>query len=203
MMSISSPQYVWTLFTKSFQDGLGATLADDPDHLLDPDRAANLAVAAARLSGRQIRPAAPDRRRRLLSGARLGHVGLCHEPDGPLSDLWPVLRRRHRHRLYRHHRADGALVSRPARLRHRHGRGRLWLRRDPDHLPDRHDARRAPATSTRWSCSASFSASIGAAAALGLRMPRPATCCRRRVDDRRDAAMSRRRRDAEDARCSG
>jgi oxalate/formate antiporter len=28
MMSISSPQYVWTLFTKSFQDGLGATLAD-------------------------------------------------------------------------------------------------------------------------------------------------------------------------------
>jgi oxalate/formate antiporter len=26
MMSISSPQYVWTLFTKSFQDGLGATL---------------------------------------------------------------------------------------------------------------------------------------------------------------------------------
>jgi MFS transporter, OFA family, oxalate/formate antiporter len=28
MMSISSPQYVWTLFTKSFQDSLGATLAD-------------------------------------------------------------------------------------------------------------------------------------------------------------------------------
>ena len=28
MMSISSPQYVWTLFTKSFQDGLGGTLAD-------------------------------------------------------------------------------------------------------------------------------------------------------------------------------
>jgi oxalate/formate antiporter len=28
MMSISSPQYVWTLFTKSFQDGLGATLVD-------------------------------------------------------------------------------------------------------------------------------------------------------------------------------
>ncbi|HZP77360.1 MAG TPA: oxalate/formate MFS antiporter [Pseudolabrys sp.] len=26
MMSISSPQYVWTLFTKSFQDNLGATL---------------------------------------------------------------------------------------------------------------------------------------------------------------------------------
>ena len=26
MMAISSPQYVWTLFTKSFQDGLGATL---------------------------------------------------------------------------------------------------------------------------------------------------------------------------------
>src|SRR5476651_1523080 len=28
MMSISSPQYVWILFTKSFQDSLGATLAD-------------------------------------------------------------------------------------------------------------------------------------------------------------------------------
>src|ERR1051326_7259607 len=27
MMAISSPQYVWTLFTKSFQDNLGATLA--------------------------------------------------------------------------------------------------------------------------------------------------------------------------------
>ena len=26
MMAISSPQYVWTLFTKSFQDNLGATL---------------------------------------------------------------------------------------------------------------------------------------------------------------------------------
>src|SRR5665811_1610289 len=26
MMSISSPQYVWTLFTKSFQDGLHTTL---------------------------------------------------------------------------------------------------------------------------------------------------------------------------------
>ena len=26
MMAISSPQYVWTLFTKSFQDGLGAGL---------------------------------------------------------------------------------------------------------------------------------------------------------------------------------
>jgi MFS transporter, OFA family, oxalate/formate antiporter len=26
MMSISSPQYVWTLFTKPFQDQLGATL---------------------------------------------------------------------------------------------------------------------------------------------------------------------------------
>src|SRR5581483_1668550 len=26
MMSISSPQYVWTLFTKPFQDNLGATL---------------------------------------------------------------------------------------------------------------------------------------------------------------------------------
>src|SRR5450432_2035652 len=28
MMSISSPQYVWTLFTKSFQDGLAASLTD-------------------------------------------------------------------------------------------------------------------------------------------------------------------------------
>ena len=27
MMSISSPQYVWTLFAKPFQDGHGATLA--------------------------------------------------------------------------------------------------------------------------------------------------------------------------------
>jgi len=26
MMAISSPQYVWALFTKSFQDTLGATL---------------------------------------------------------------------------------------------------------------------------------------------------------------------------------
>src|SRR5476651_1789577 len=28
MMSISSPQYVWTLFTKSFQDGLAVSLTD-------------------------------------------------------------------------------------------------------------------------------------------------------------------------------
>src|SRR4030095_9671532 len=46
----------------------------------------------------------------------LGVVGRSDKPDRPLSDLRPVLRDRHRDRLCRDHRPDGALVSRPARL---------------------------------------------------------------------------------------
>ena len=140
MMSISSPQYVWTLFTKSFQDGLGGTLADIQWTF------SILIILQTWLSPIQgylvdkFGPRLLIAVGCLMSGAGLDHFGLCHQPDGPLSDLWPVLRCRHRHRLYRHHRIDGALVPRPARLRDRHGRRRLWLRRHSHHLPDRYDA---------------------------------------------------------------
>ena len=121
--------------------------AGHPGHLLAADRAADLAVARAGLSGRQIWAAAADRRRLRPVGRRLDHLRLYFEPDRALPHLRPVLRRRHRHRLYRRDRPDGALVPGPARFRHRHGRGRLRLRRHPDHLPDRLDAqeRRLPA----------------------------------------------------------
>ena len=138
MMSISSPQYVWTLFVKPFQDATRRDAAGDPDHVLDPDRAADLAVAAAGLARRQFGPRLLIAVGAVLSGLGWVLSAQVDEPRRALSHLWAVVRHRHRHRLYRHHRADGALVPRPARLRHRHGRGRLRLRRDPDHVPDRH-----------------------------------------------------------------
>src|SRR5947207_10739655 len=109
MMAISSPQYVWTLFTKPFQDNLGATLPAVPDHLLAADRAADLAVAAARLSRRTVRPPLADRVGLPSVRRRLGVVVFSHHPVRALSDLWPVLRYRLRYRLFRHHRLDGSL----------------------------------------------------------------------------------------------
>ena len=140
MMSISSPQYVWTLFTKSFQDGIGTTL---PAIQITFSIVIVLQTWLSPLQGYLVDKFGP--RVLIAFGCALSGAGWITSAyvkslTGPLSDLRPVLRRRHRHRLYRHHRSDGALVPRPARLRHRHGRRRLRLRRHPHHLPDRFDA---------------------------------------------------------------
>jgi hypothetical protein len=112
MMAISSPQYVWTLFVPSFQKTTSALLSDVQWTITI------LIVLQTWLSPLQ---------------------GYLVERLGPKL-LWPPLRRRHRHCLYRRHRPDGEMVPAAARLRHRGGGGRLWVRRHPDHLPDRrHD----------------------------------------------------------------
>ncbi len=77
MMAISSPQYVWTLFTKPLQDDLGVDAAGDPDDLLDPDRAADLAVAAPGLLVDRFGPRLLIAVGCLLSGAGWVAVGLC------------------------------------------------------------------------------------------------------------------------------
>ena len=140
MMTISSPQYVWTLFVPSFQKttGVDSLRSAMDDH--HPDRAADLAVADPGLSGRASRSETADRPRRGDERRRLDGVVLHRLDLGALCHLRPALRRRHRHRLYRHHRPDGAMVSRPARLRDRRGGGRLRLRRHPDDIPDRRHA---------------------------------------------------------------
>ena len=136
MMAISSPQYVWTLFTKP----LGASLSAP---------AAAIQVTFSILIVLQtffspfqgwlverFGPRSADRSRRRLDGAELG-LGVpgliacravCH--------LRPSGRAGHRHRLYRRRRADGGLVSRPARVRSGRRRCRLWHRRGADELPD-------------------------------------------------------------------
>ena len=147
MMSISSPQYVWTLFTKPLQETLGATLAGRTGHLHHSGRAANLAFAGAGLSGRPVRRAPADWSGLPAVRPGLDHCGLCDQPDRSLPDLRTVLRHRYRHRLCRDHRADGPMVSGSSRIRDRYGGGRLWLRRHSDHVPDRHhdEAVRLPA----------------------------------------------------------
>jgi MFS transporter, OFA family, oxalate/formate antiporter len=50
MMAISSPQYVWTLFTGPLNQKLGTTLAE-LQWTFAPDHSANLVLAATGLSG--------------------------------------------------------------------------------------------------------------------------------------------------------
>ena len=61
MMAISSPQYVWTLFTGPLNQKLGTTLARAAVDLLAPDHPADLVLAVPGLSGRPLRPAPADR----------------------------------------------------------------------------------------------------------------------------------------------
>ena len=101
---------------------------------------ADLVLADAGLPGRSLRPAALDLGRRADVGRRLGAVELRRQSLGALFHLRRHLRLRHRHHLCRHHRPDGALVSRPARSGNRSRRRGLRLRRVLHELPDRqHD----------------------------------------------------------------
>ncbi len=109
--------------------------------LLCSDPSANLAFSGTRLADRPVRTA---RAHRLGSGAvraRLDAGQQRRQPRRTLLYLRLVLRHRHRLRLCRRHRPDGALVSRSTWLRRRGGRGRLWLWRAVHHFSHRHDDR--------------------------------------------------------------
>ena len=140
MMAISSPQYVWTLFTGPLNQKLGTTLAELQWTFSLLDHSADLVVTVSGLSGRPLRAAAPYFDRRAPFRRQLGGVVLCRQHLGALFHLWRARRLRHRHHLCRHYRPDGAVVSRPARARDRPRRGGLRLRRVLHQLPDRqHD----------------------------------------------------------------
>ena len=126
MMAISSPQYVWTLFVKPFQTATGAGLATVQITF------SLLIVLQTLFSPAQgwlidrFGPKAAGCRRRGAFGARLGPLGSGRQRLDTVPHLRTLLRRRHRHRLCRRRRSDGALVSGPARLCHWGCRGRLW-----------------------------------------------------------------------------
>ena len=77
MMSISSPQYVWTLFTKPFQDALGVNLPAIQVTFTILIVLQTCLLAGAGISGRSLRPAPSDRDRLPVVGAGLDHIGLC------------------------------------------------------------------------------------------------------------------------------
>ena len=140
MMAISSPQYVWTLFTGPLNQKLGTTLAElqwtfslliilqtwfSPfqAYLVDRFGPRTLISIGALLSGGSW-----------IASAYVGQF------VGALFHLRGDRRVRHRHHLCRHHRPDGALVSRSPRTGHRPCRRGLRLRRFLHQLSDRqHD----------------------------------------------------------------
>ena len=145
MMSISSPQYVWTLFTKPLQDQLGANL---PAIQVTVSILIVLQTWLSPVQGFLVDRFGP--RTLIALGCALSGAGWITAAYATTLiqlylDLRASLRDWHRHRLYRRHRLDGALVPGSARLCDRHGRGRLWVRRDPHHLSDRqHDQELGP-----------------------------------------------------------
>ena len=136
MTAISSPQYVWALFTQPLTTTLGVSLAEIQvtfsilivvQTFLSPPQGLLIDRFGPRLllSGRR-------RLDRLELGAgRAGDV-----IDGGVPDLWSARRCRHRDHLHRCHRPRGAMVPRSTGSRHRRGRCRLRLWRPPDHVPD-------------------------------------------------------------------
>ena len=77
---ISSPQYVWALFTQPVTAAFGVSLAQAADHLLDPDRGPDVPVSVAGRARGPVRPAASAVRRhggnRTQLGARLAGASL-------------------------------------------------------------------------------------------------------------------------------
>ena len=149
MMAISSPQYVWTLFTKPLGGALGVSPAALAGDVLAADRAADVLLAVPGLAGGPLRSAHADRNRRGADRACPGCWPRRRLADDALSDLRRDRRARHRHRLCRRGRPDGGLVPRSARLCRRRGRRGLRHGRDRHHLPDRQFAGERPAIRRR------------------------------------------------------
>ena len=137
MMAISSPQYVWTLFTKPLGGALGVTPAalqvtfsllivlqtffsPFQGYLVDRFGPRRLIALGAVLTG--------------LSWVLAAHAGsLTHA----VSHLRHCRRPGHRHRLRRRRWPDGGMVSGSAGLCRRRGGGRLRHGRDRHDIPDR------------------------------------------------------------------
>src|SRR6516165_1370499 len=117
------------------RDPLRGAVDDHP-----ADRLADVAVAAARISGRASRTETPDRTWRADERRRLDRILLYQHDLGVICDLWFTVRNRHRHRLYRHHRIDGEVVPGAQRLCRRRGGRWIRFRSNSDNLSDRqHD----------------------------------------------------------------
>ena len=114
MMAISSPQYVWTLFLRYF---LHTARRRRGRRCRSPSRCLvvlQTVFTPVRISldVRTVRTPTAGRVGRGADRARLGAVGAGLRPDPAVPDLWRPLRNRHRHRLSRRRRPDGALGSR-------------------------------------------------------------------------------------------
>ena len=100
---------------------------------------ADLVLASAGLADRSFRRPVAHHRGSGAVRPRLGARELRRFARGALRHLRPVLRPRHRPRLCRRGRPDGALVSRSPGLCDRPRRRRLWHGRARDHLSHRCD----------------------------------------------------------------
>ncbi len=140
MMAISSPQYVWTLFTGPLNQKLGTTLPQlQWTFSLLIILQTWLSPFQAYLVDR-FGPRTADFDRCAVLRRQLAALGLRRQYLGALFHLRRARRIWHRHHLCRHHWLDGALVSRPPRFGGGPRRRRLWLRRIFHELPDRqHD----------------------------------------------------------------
>ena len=140
MMAISSPQYVWTLFTGPLNQKLGTTLAQSQWTF------SLLIILQTFLSPLQayfvdrFGPRNPDLARRPPVRRELGAGRPMSATSGRSTSLMASSAASAPASSMSASSADGALVSRPPRSRHRPRRRRLWLRRILHQLPDRqHD----------------------------------------------------------------
>ncbi len=87
MMAISSPQYVWTLFTPSAGRRAGCYPGRVAGHLLPADRPADVLLAVQGMVGGSLWPAPADRCRRIADRLLLDARGPCRIADHALSEL--------------------------------------------------------------------------------------------------------------------
>ena len=111
MMTISSPQYVWTLFVPSFQKTTGAILSEVQWTIT---LLIVLQTWLSPLQGYLVEKLGP----KLLIGLGALMSGAGWIASSYITTLWGLYATygllcgsRHRHRLHRHHRADGEMVS--------------------------------------------------------------------------------------------
>ena len=201
MMAISSPQYVWTLFTKP----LGGDARRQPRRSCRSRSRMlivlqTLLLAVPGLAGRPLRAARCCRRRRGADRPELGAGRACRDVAAMLYLTYGLLGGIGTGIVY-----VGVvgqmvqLVPRPPRLRHRHGRRGLRHGRDADDVSDRHQHRDASATSTTLLHFGFIFGAVGAARRAGSAPPPPAAMPPRRRPAAARGRASAPSRDAEDA----